>query len=349
LGGIVLEVLERTVWATRCLVESFDPAQLSGAEAKAAVESFLALEKLTVAGRLSAAARLDETGAWADDGAHGDIDGFLAAASGTSVGAARGAMKTARRVRNQPKVEAAVRQGELSGAQADAITNAVDADPSAADDLLATARTAGFRGLRTECDRVIAAALSREDEAANDERIYRERSLAHQTMRDGSGRIEIQGPLDRTAQIMAALERWERERFEQNRAAKAMVHPDAVAFDALVAPAGACASASDGEPTPASSASASRPAKSRGGRPLATVVVHVSLDAYLRGWTEPGEICEIEAAGPISVANAYRLASDSFLEAVVGDGVDVTVVSPTWAGPSRLICAPRSRSGTGSV
>ena len=47
----------------------------------------------------------------------------------------------------------------------------------------------------------------------------------------------------------------------------------------------------------------------------------------MRGTTEPGEICEIEGAGPIPVAVARRLASDCILKALVTDGTDVMRVS----------------------
>ena len=165
-GGIALEVLERTVSATRCLVSNFDPAALSGPDARIAVELFSSLEKLASAGKLLAAGRLDETGAWAGGG-HRDVEAFLAAATGSSVGAARGVMGAARRVKAQPRVETAMRAGGLSGAQTDAISAAVNADPNAADALLELAKTSGFKGLKAECDRVTAAARSRDDEADN--------------------------------------------------------------------------------------------------------------------------------------------------------------------------------------
>ena len=57
------------------------------------------------------------------------------------------------------------------------------------------------------------------------------------------------------------------------------------------------------------------------------VVVHVSRDAYARGWTERGEICEIEGVGPVPVGVARRLAADCVLKAVVTDGIDVTRVA----------------------
>ena len=59
-----MDILERTVSVTRCLVEKFDPARLSGADARTALEWFVELEKLASAGKLLAAARVDETSAW---------------------------------------------------------------------------------------------------------------------------------------------------------------------------------------------------------------------------------------------------------------------------------------------
>ena len=327
-GGIVLGVLERTVSGTRCLVSKFDPARLSGPDARTVVELFALLEKLAAAGKLLAAGRLDETGAWADGG-HRDVEAFLALTAGTSVGAARGAMGTARRVKSQPHVLAGLRAGSLSAVQAEVVAAAVDADPNCEEALLERSRTAGLKGLKSECDRVTAAARSRDAETANYERIYRERILRHRTLADGSGRIEIQGPLDRTAQIMAALEPLERELFEQNRKTKTIVHPDAVAFDATVAMAEHFArSRARGENECVSdSTTSAKSAKTRSSRPLAMIVVHVSHAAYEWGWTEPGEICEIEGLGPVPVSVARRLASDAIMKAVVIDGVDITRIA----------------------
>ncbi len=329
----MLEVLERTVSITRCLVESFDPSRLSGPDARAAVLAFSALEKLAAAGTLLAAGRLDETGAWVGDGTHRDIGAFMAATSGTSVGAGRAAMETARQVKTQPAVRDALARGELSGGQANAVSAAVKADPDAGVELVGVAKTAGFKGLKTECARVTAAARSRESEIENAERICANRSLRHRTNADGSGSIHINGPLDRTAAMMAALEPLERELFEQNRTTHTMVHPDAVAFDAMTLMANQFTQGrvlddtDDGGPggdggdveTHAASAPNGNRAKTRGSRPLAVIVVHVSYAAYLRGYTCPGEICEIEGAGPITVPTAYRLASDSVMKAVVNN------------------------------
>ena len=311
----MLNELHCLVERARCLVGAFDPDVLSGADARTAVEDFVALEKYAAAGRLLAVGRLDETGAWFGDGTFRDLAAWLASISGTTVGAARGASDTARRLRALPASTDALRAGQLSPVEADAISGAANADPSAERDLLETAKTAGVRGLKTECDRVAAAAASRDTELDQYERIRSARSLRHRRLADGTGSVEIRGPLDRTAQMMAALEPFERELFAENRTNGRMEHPDAVAFDAMVR---LCEQ---------SIKSATGPERKVGSRPLATVIVHMSKAAYERGWTEPGEICEIEGLGPVPVAVARRMASDAILKSLVMDGVDVTRIS----------------------
>ena len=311
----VLAQLEHLVDRARDLVADFDPDLLTGPDARVAVESFVELERLAAAGKLLAVGRLDQTGAWVGDGTFRDLAAWLAAIAGTSVGAARGATDTARRLRALPKSSDALRGGALSPVQADAIAAAASADPAAEADLLETAKTAGVRGLKTECDRVTAAAASRTAELENYERIRTNRSLRHRRLADGTGSIEIRGPLDRTAQIMAALEPHERALFTENRTNGRAEHPDAVAFDALVR---LCEQAVR---------TATGPEPKTGSRPLAMIIIHMTKTAYERGWTEPGERCEIEGIGPVPVAVARRMASDAIFKHLVIHGVDVTRVS----------------------
>ncbi len=311
----MLAELHSLVERARTLVGSMDPDALSGPEARIAVERFVELEKYAAAGRLLAVGRLDQTGAWVGDGSFRDLAAWLASISGTTVGAARGASETARRLRALPASTNALRTGGLSPVQADAVSTAAKADPAAERALLETARTAGVRGLKSECDRVTAAAASRDAELEQYERIRAARSLRHRRLPDGSGCIEIRGPLDRTAQMMAALEPFERECFEENRKNGRPEHPDAVAFDAMVR---LCEQ---------SVKNATGPERTSGTRPLAMVIVHMSRAAYERGWTEPGETCEIDDIGPVPVSVARRMASDSIFKSLVIDGVDVTRVS----------------------
>ncbi len=311
----MLTELHSLVDHARVLVGRFDADRFSGPDARAAVEGFVELEKLAAAGKVLAVGRLDQTGAWVGDGSFRDIEAWLASISGTTVGAARGTSATARRLRALPASSDVLRSGALSPTQVDAISAAANADPNAETSLLETAKTAGVRGLKSECDRVAAAAASREAEMDQYERIRASRSLRHRRLADGTGNIEIRGPLDRTAQMMAALEPIERAIFEANRTNGRPEHPDAVAFDAIVRLCEQSVMARTG------------PERTTGSRPLAMVVVHMSKAAYERGWTEPGETCEIDGLGPIPIAVARRMASDAILKSLVVNGVDVTRVS----------------------
>ena len=241
----MLAELTALVARARTLVGDLEPDTLSGPEARTAVEQFIALEKLAGAGRTLAVGRLDQTGAWVGDGSFRDIESWVATIAGTTVGAARAALGTARRVADLPETAAAMRSGVLSPAQAEHVSAAAALDPAAEESLLDTAGHAGLKGLRLECDRVSAAARS--DEVEQYEHIRSQRCLRHRRFADGTGQIDVRGPLDRTAQIMAALEPFEQQLFEANRARGRFAHPDAVAFDALARlAAGSAAANPDG-------------------------------------------------------------------------------------------------------
>ena len=156
------------------------------------------------------------------------------------------------------------------------------------------------------------------DQDAQYERIREARSLRHWADGDGTGRIDIRGPVDATAKMMAALEPFEHELFEAARAAGRRERPDALAFDALVALAG----------SPCSTTETSR---------TVTTVVRVDYAALVRGHTLPGEVCEIAGGGPIPVSVAQRLLDDSFVKLLLVDGADVRAVShPGRTIPARL-------------
>ena len=231
----MIELLQHTVARTRDLVSTFDPSHLSGPEARAAVEAFAELEKLAAAGKTLATGRLSESGIGPGDDTFRDPGVVARRALGyfgrRHEGSPRG-RAASRQVAGHPCW--ALRAGALSSTQAAAVSAAAKADPSSEAALLEKAKTSGLRGLKAECDRVTAAAATRDGEAENYERIRSNRALRHRIGPDGTGHITINGPADRTTQIMAGLEPLERELFEQNRRAKNVEHPDAVAFDAMV-------------------------------------------------------------------------------------------------------------------
>jgi hypothetical protein len=323
-------MLELLLRDARALVAGLDVASIPGAAARELAAGFAELERLAASGKLLATGRLVESGVGPGDDSFRDVDAWLAAVTGTTVGAARATTTAATRVLEQPAVETAVRSGALSATQAELVTTAATADPEAADHLLEIASYSGVKGLRTACDRVIAAAASREQEQATAERVHAHRSLIHSARADGSGVITMTGPLDRTAAVMAALEPFEQAIFTDNRRSGHREHADAVAFDAMV--------------ELAADASARGPRATREGRPVATLHVHVSQAAFERGHTRPGEICEIAGAGPVPVGTAVRLSSDAIVKALVGNGTDITrVVSLGRSIPAALATAIRAR------
>ena len=192
--------------------------------------------------------------------------------------------------------------------QVEAIADAATADPAAERSLLERAHYDGVRGLRNECARVKAAACV--DEHERYDRIREARSFRTWTDAGGSGRIDVRGPVDAIARIVAPLAPFERELFEAARADGRCERSDALAFDALVALA---------------EASAGRRSERASG--TVTTVVRVDHAALTRGATRPGEVCEIVGSGPIPVTVAQRMLENSFVKAVLVDGTDVLAVS----------------------
>ena len=306
----MFEVLHDAIRQLRRLLAEFEPDRFDGTGARSLVEAYGELERLSAAGKSLAARQVVATGAWKQGGAHRDAADWLAAATGASVGAARTTLETSSRLASLPSTEAALRAGALSTAQVDAIADASSVDPGAELDLLERSEHDGVRGLRNECARVKAAACV--DEDARYEWIRASRSLRAWTDDGGAGRIDIRGPIDATAKVLAAIAPFERDLFDDARVDGRRERHDALAFDALVALAEAPVGEGEGA------------VEKVGGT---TGVVRVDHAALVRGYTEPGDVCEIVGSGPIPVAVASRLLDDAFLKAVVVDGTDVLTVS----------------------
>ncbi len=303
----MFEQVRQAIERLRGVVAELDPAGLDGPGARRLVEEFAAIERLGAAGKALAMRRVEETRAWADSGPFRDAAAWLAATGGTTVGHARATVETAARLEEFPETEAALRGGELSAVQVNEVVSAALADPSAERLLLDSARRDGVRGLKDQCAQVRAAACS--DERARYQAIHQARSLRHWRDVDGTGRIDVRGPADATARVMAALQPYERDLFRASRDAGRRERPDALAFDALIAltESGGGAGNTEG--------------------PRAGVVVRVDHAAFRRGHTEPGEVCEIAGVGPVPVAVADRLSDDAILKAVIVDGEDVRAVA----------------------
>ncbi|MBM3660565.1 MAG: DUF222 domain-containing protein, partial [Actinobacteria bacterium] len=122
------------------LVAEFDPRLVDARTARDLVEEFGAIERMAAAARTLAAGRVATTRVWADEGDRSAAH-WLARTTGTTVGDAVATLETARHLDGFEATEAAFRAGDLSLAQAGAITKAAAADPHAEGDLLAVATT----------------------------------------------------------------------------------------------------------------------------------------------------------------------------------------------------------------
>jgi hypothetical protein len=316
------------VLCLRKAVASFEPHCVRGDDAARLVEVFAEAERLAAAGKALAARRVEETNAWRRSG-HRSAANWLAAKTGSSVGAAVGALETARRLEDLPATSDAHRAGRLSEAQVREIASAAAAQPAAEADLLGAAATEGLGGLREQCRRARAAG-SAADEAAHHRAIHRSRHLRHWTDADGAFRMDLRTTADAGATILAGLTPLQEKAFAAARAAGRREPAEAYAADALVDMAQASGTAGDR-------------------REGARAMVHVRVDhsALIRGSTEAGETCEIPGVGPIPVATARAMAADAILEVLVTKGVDVVAVAhggalppPPSAVPSKSATAP---------
>jgi len=144
-------------------VISLEPSTFRGEDATRLLKLFAEAERLAAVGKALMARRVEETNQWRHLG-HRSAAEWLAATTGSSVGAALGTLETARRVERLPATAEAQRQGRLSEAQAREIAAAASVNPAVERDLLATARTEPVAALRQRCHRVTASAA---DEAAS--------------------------------------------------------------------------------------------------------------------------------------------------------------------------------------
>ena len=208
----------------------FDAALLSAVDATTVVADAAAIEYMAATVKALAGARVAETGCWRERGARSAADD-LARTTGTSVSGARETLNVGRRLASQPQVAAAARAGKLSGAQARAVTDAVEADPSADEDLLERARGMSLRELIDECARVKAAAVDAETRRSQ---VRAGRRLRSWTDAGGVWHLHAQGNPEDGAQVMSALAPITDEVFAEARGEGRREPIGAYSFDALI-------------------------------------------------------------------------------------------------------------------
>jgi hypothetical protein len=344
---MTLQALRQVANDLRATLADYEPERLSGPDAARMLDVFSEIEKLASGGKLLSARRVESSNVWQRKG-HRSAASLVAEATGTGLGPAINALKTARRLGSLPATEDAMRKGRLSETQVVEIAGAAIVQPTAERELVQTAEKQPLNLLKLRCRRVRATGA---DQNATYEAIHRGRSLRNWTDDDGAVRFDARLTPDVGAKLLAAVKA-EADRLA-SEAKRAGVHEPqrALAADALVRLA--CGDACRSQAAPGigrgrkDATGANNGAGSAGRRPTTGVqgvggaddtgcahvgpsaMVHVRVDhkALMRGRVQRGEICEIPGLGPIPVDVARRLAVDSILSILVTDGVDVTAVA----------------------
>jgi hypothetical protein len=299
-----LSGLEQAIGVLRRAVIGLEPQYLSTEQAQRLVRLFSEGERVCAAGKTVAARRVERSKAWREQG-HRSAAHWMAHETGVSVGQAVGTLQTARRLEYLPATAMAFASGELSEAKVKEVAGAAAVDPDSEKELLNEARTATVVSLRDRCQKVKAQA---NDEIERHERIHRNRYLRKWTDSEGAMRFEGRMTPQEGATVLAGMEphrvRITREAKAQGRAERS----EAYAADALVA----MARASGGS-----------------GRTGPSAMVHVRVDhsALVRGHAQEAETSEIPGIGPIPVAAARMLASDSILKVLLTKGAEVMTVA----------------------
>jgi uncharacterized protein DUF222 len=314
------EKLRDAIALVRDAVASMSIRESDGRDAVRFFDAFAELERLASAGRTIAGRRVEQTRAWYGS-SFPNPAAWMAARSQVTLGSAVAMLETGRRLDELPATRQAFVAGALSAQQAQEITTAAAADPSAETSLLDAAGEDSVSSLRQQCRQVVAAA-SRDRDA--DERMHRSRSLRFWTDADGMRRLDGRLAPEASAPLEAVIEARSRELLEAARAAGSREKREAYAADALV---GLADSSTPG--------------------PKAVVNVNIDFDAWVRGHLEPGEECSIVGIGPVSVEAARRLAGNGYINAVLKDDADVRAISSVGRPiPARLRAALEARDVT---
>ena len=291
-------------------IDALDPEVMQARTAKAHLELLAEITRACEGATTLLAARVAQTRVWADDGARSPAE-YLAKATGAPMGQAIGMLETAARLEHLPAIEAALRDGQLSPAQARAVTQAAIADPTQEADLLRTAARSSLRGLQDKARRIEAAANPELTEARYRAAVE-SRDCTTWIDPDGSGRLAWRGAPDSLAILKSALAPYITH--ELRAAGKAGIQAPYAhcAADAFVAMAQGAAGTGEHR------------------RPVGGILMKARVDyiALVEGRTRPGDVCEIEGVGPVPVSVMRRLLDEKpMVDAILTRGRDVLRVA----------------------
>jgi Domain of unknown function (DUF222) len=213
------------------LVTGLEPDALSGQAARGWWAELDRVERLAAAGKTLLARRVADTHRPEQRGTKTAAE-ELAHQGGTSTGAAKDAVHTSQRLPDQPRVDAALRRGELSAAQAAAISSATAANPAEEARLVELAGQVSLVELREECARVRAAADPNPE--ATNRRLHAARALHRWIDAEGFWNLHAKGSPQGGAAFNTVLDRLVDQVFRAARAEGRKESHQAYGFDALM-------------------------------------------------------------------------------------------------------------------
>lgn len=307
----ILARLDEALAIVQGVVEDCEPDRVKGEEASLVLERLVKLDRAVAAGRLGFARRAAQCMTWKQEG-HRSAADWLAQKTKVSVGEAISTLETARHLPDLPATSEALRQGSLSVAQVREIASAAAADPAAEEYLIEAAGYLSLKGLQNRA-RIVRS--SARDEAARVAGIHRDRFLRHWLDPDGAFHLHARITPDSGASVISAVR--SRALFAEEEARHAGLVPESKAAyeaDALVA----LINGDHRQDTFSGHI---------GGRKRdATVVYHVSLEAFRRGDLRSDDLCEVPGIGAVPLAVVEDVLGDATAKLVISDGVDVRTV-----------------------
>lgn len=305
------------------VLEVLVPEDVALPKAADVYNQFAAIERLGKAGCTLMARRVVESEEWRRSGFPSPAE-WIAHQKQSSLGEARDEAATSRRLKELPDTEAALKGGELSSDQAEAISDAAAVNPAAERDLLDEAAKQDLSELRRQAHRSKAAGDP--DPDATQRRLHRERRCRTWMDAEGAWNLSARGPIAGGVQLQQLLDRLTDDLAKDAAENGSTETREAFAFDALVELAHR---AENG--TANTELEAARPTRVN---PKYLTLLRVDLEALVRGRVEGDELCEITGLGPIPIRLARQLLGESILHLVITKGHDVATTVHLGRGPN---------------
>ncbi len=325
--AVIEEQLAAAKTVLSSLLAGLEPDDVALPAAAGVYRQFAEMERLAKAGCTMMARRVAESEAWRRSG-FPSVAEWLAHQKQTSLGEARREAETSDRLQRLPDTEAALKDGDLSSDQAEAIADAAAVNPAAEKDLLGEAAKKDLSDLRLRARSKKAAGDP--DPDATQRRLHRERRCRSWMDGEGAWNLAARGPLAGGIEVQQLLDQLTDQLAKQARTNGSREGREAFAFDALVELA-----RRHGSATATDAGSEDEPAaKSSKVNPKHLALLRIDLEALVRGQVDGDELCEITGLGPIPIRLARQLLGESILHLVITRGNDVATTVHLGRGPN---------------